>query len=176
MIKKFKLFGIFNIVDLIIISILLIAVIALFLISSNKFSPSPNVEQQRKNVEIDVVLRGKKISRKGEIFKAGDKTFITIRNVPYTKLDIIKSIRTAEKMAIPDPKNPYRTIAVENPVRIYTYNYLVTVRDKAVITSDGPVVGGNKIKIGLPIILEGYDYRLSGVVSDVRIEKTGQKK
>ena len=36
------------------------------------------------------------------------------------------------------------------------------------ITKDGDaVVGGNKVKIGLPITLEGAKYKLNGVISNV---------
>ena len=51
-----------------------------------------------------------------------------------------------------------------------TFDITVTVTDKAKITKDGAVVGGNKIKIGLPITLEGKTYKLTGTVSDIKIE------
>jgi len=174
--KNFKLFGIFNILDLIIILVPVIAVIIIFLVNTGGFIAANPEKPQKKNVEIDVMLRGKKVSREGEIFRAGEKTFITIRNVPYTKLEIIKAERMREMVAIPDPKNPFKAIATENPVFPNTYNYLVTISDKAVITQDGAVISGNKVKIGLPITLEGYDYRMSGVVSDVRIKENDQEK
>ena len=46
---------------------------------------------------------------------------------------------------------------------------MLTLRDNADITSDGPVIGGNKIKVGLRVDIEGFKYRLPAVVSDVRI-------
>ena len=49
------------------------------------------------------------------------------------------------------------------------YDALVTLNDTAKITKDGAVVGGNKIKIGLPITIEGKDYRFAGVVSDLKV-------
>ena len=37
------------------------------------------------------------------------------------------------------------------------------------ITNDGEyVVGGNKLKVGLPIILEGTDYRFGGVINSIK--------
>ena len=48
---------------------------------------------------------------------------------------------------------------------------MVTVQDDAKITKDGAVVGGNKIKIGLPVTLEGKDYKLNGVVSNITLSK-----
>ena len=60
---------------------------------------------------------------------------------------------------------------VDDVTAPYQYDFLVTVLDKAKITKDrdGAVVGGNKIKIGLPITLEGADYKLNGIVSNITV-------
>ena len=59
---------------------------------------------------------------------------------------------------------------VEDVSQAFLYDILVTlIVEDAKITKDGAVVGGNKIKIGLPVTLEGPSYRLNGTVSDVRI-------
>ena len=47
--------------------------------------------------------------------------------------------------------------------------FVVSLIDEAKITKDGPVVGGNKIKIGLPIVLEGFNYRIGGTISNVQV-------
>lgn len=164
-----KLFGIFNIVDFIIVAVLVIAVLGVGFMKTKSRISNSEAMKETKNVEIDVIIQGGKVSSDKNIFNAGQKTFITIRNVPYTELEVVKSLATAKKTAIPDPKTPGKAIAVDDPSMLHTYDFLVTVADKAVITPDGAVVGGNKIKIGLPIILEGVDYRLPGVVSDVRV-------
>ena len=41
-------------------------------------------------------------------------------------------------------------------------------------TNEGEyVVGGNKLKVGLPIVLEGKDYRFNGVISSIlSVEET----
>ena len=44
-----------------------------------------------------------------------------------------------------------------------------SIADTAKVTKDGAVVGGNKIKMGLPITLEGEKYRFNGTISDVRV-------
>ena len=59
---------------------------------------------------------------------------------------------------------------VEDISQAFLYDMVVTLIDpSAKITKDGAVVGGNKIKIGLPVTLEGPSYKLNGTVSDVRI-------
>ena len=65
-----------------------------------------------------------------------------------------------------NPKKPY--VLVNDDTAPYQYDYLVTVVDSAKITKDGDaVVGGNKVKIGLPITLEGAKYKLNGVISNI---------
>ena len=51
----------------------------------------------------------------------------------------------------------------------HVYDITVTLTDIAKITKDGAVVGGNKIKMGLPITLEGKDYKFNGTVSDLTV-------
>ncbi|OGI01096.1 MAG: hypothetical protein A2Y25_04985 [Candidatus Melainabacteria bacterium GWF2_37_15] len=157
--KEFKLFGLLNAWDITIVAFIIITLLAVFLVKKGKMSASSEIIHNLAPIEIDVLLTEEKITHTQDLFVPGGKTFITIRNVPYTELEIIKSEKT------PWPPNN------EEPSYKYTFDYLVTVTDTAVITPDGPVIGGNKIKIGLPIMLEGSDYKLSGVVTDIRIDK-----
>lgn len=65
---------------------------------------------------------------------------------------------------------------VDDVTSPFNYDFLVTVEDDAKITKDGAVVGGNKIKIGLPVTLEGVDYRLNGIVSNISVSKKAESK
>ena len=60
-------------------------------------------------------------------------------------------------------------IVVEDVGQPDLYDVVVTLTDKAKITKDGAVVGGNKVKMGLPITLEGAEYRFTGSVSDIKV-------
>lgn len=171
MIKDGKLFGKINIIDFIAGLLVLLAIAGLILVKSGIFKTSANMIKKEAMIQFDVVIRGLKLSKYEQIFKPGEKTFITIRNVPYTSLEIVKANMTPWQTVIPDPKNPSKAIAVNDPAETSTYNFLVTLKDKALLTSDGPVIGGNKIKTGLSVTLEGYKYRLNGAVSDVRVLK-----
>ena len=99
----------------------------------------------------------------------GEKTFITIRNVPYTELEIVDVKKEAMKEMFFNYDRPEVPYLMNNGAYPHRFQYVVTVRDEAQITQDGAVVGGNKIKIGLPVDLEGFNYRLGGMVSDVKI-------
>lgn len=169
MIKDGKVFGKFNVLDLSIFFIVVLAATGLFLVKTGKFATASNVIKKESMIEFDVALRGVKLSSDKQLFKAGDKSFITIRNVPYTSLKVTNVSRTSMQTVLIDPRDPSKAIAVADPTEPYSYNYNVTLRDKALVTSDGPVIGGNKIKTGLIVTLEGYDYRLNGLVSGVRV-------
>jgi hypothetical protein len=60
-------------------------------------------------------------------------------------------------------------VTVNDDGQFDTYDIIVRVKDTAQITKDGAVVGGNKIKMGMPITLEGKLYKFTGSVSDMKI-------
>lgn len=161
-IKKLKIF------DYLIIAIVLIGLIAGFLTFSGKRATSSNQIEATTNIELEIYLRGVSNTGSQELFKPGDETFITIRNVPYTKLKIkdVKHSKRKIMLASVNPKKPY--ILVDDETAPYQYDYLIKVSDSAKITKDGDaVVGGNKVKIGIPITLEGAKYKLNGVISNI---------
>ncbi len=161
--KKLKPFDYVLIVTVVVLAL----VFALVLMHKNKFSKSP-VEANKK-VAFQVMMRGVSFTKSESPFKIGDETFITIRNVPYTKLQIIDYVYQPKKIMLPadDPEQPF--IVVNDFSAPYQYDFVVTLIDDAKITKDGPVVGGNKLKMGLPIVLEGFDYRFGGTIVNVRI-------
>ncbi len=163
-IKKLKPF------DYLIVGIILVIALIGFLTFSGKRTTSSNQIEATTNIELEVYLRGVNVTSKEPLFKKDDETFITIRNVPYTKLKIKEVKFDKRKIMIPtiNSKKPY--ITVNDDTTPYQYDYLVKVTDNAKITKDGDaVVGGNKVKIGLPITLEGSKYKLNGVISNIII-------
>ncbi len=161
--KKLKPFDYVLIFGVIFLAIIFVLV----LFNKNKFSKSP-VEATRK-IAFQVMLRGVTFTDSYVPFQVGDETFITIRNVPYTKLQIIDFVYQPKKIVIPvnDAKQPFQVI--DDYSAPYQYDFVITLIDDAKITKDGPVVGGNKLKIGLPIVLEGFNYRLGGTIANVKL-------
>ena len=157
--------------DYLIILIVLLCLIVGFLTFTNKRTTSQNQIEATTDIELEVYLRGVALTSDEPLFNIGDETFITIRNVPYTKLKIKDVKFNKRKIMLPtiNPKKPY--VLVNDDSSPYQYDYLVKVVDSAKITKDGDaVVGGNKVKIGLPITLEGAKYKLNGVISNVVID------
>lgn len=145
---------------------LLLLVTGLVFVGKNKFSKSP-VEAEKK-VAFQVFFRGITITNPVSPFQVNDDSFITIRNVPYTKLKIVDVKFDKRKIMLP-ANNKQKYIVVDDVTSPFQYDFLVTLVDNAKITKDGAVVGGNKLKIGIPIVLEGKDYKLTGTLSNIQI-------
>ena len=47
------------------------------------------------------------------------------------------------------------------------FDIIVKLEDKAKKTPDGYVAGGNKIKMGIPVVIEGEKYKYQGTISNV---------
>lgn len=161
--KKFKT------VDIIIIACVFIALIVGFITFKGYRQTADKKIEATSNITFKVYMRGVTISGDEIPIKTGDKTFISIRNVPYSDLDIIDVKVDRRKIVLQTPSTKKVVIVVEDPSQPDLFDIVVTLTDKAKITKDGAVVGGNKIKVGLPITLEGANYRFTGSVSDIQV-------
>ena len=116
-------------------------------------------------ITFQVFLRGVTVTGDEFPVKPASKTFITIRNVPYTELEVLDVTSESRKTFAPSSR-----ILVNDPSQPAIFDAVVTISDTAKITKDGAVVGGNKIKMGLPVTLEGENYKFNGTISDVRVK------
>jgi len=157
----------FTWIDFVILAVLVIA-LGLGFVTYKKIRQTAGKQiVATEQIVFQVFLRSVTLSTNGENpIKAGEKAFITIRNVPYTELDILESKMDSKKTVVPIGNNP---ILIDDYSQVGLYDIIVTLTDKAQITKDGAVVGGNKIKIGLPITLEGQSYKLNGIVSNIGV-------
>src|SRR5262249_27230785 len=118
-------------------------------------------------VAIDVYISGLK-TKDTDIFKPGEKSAITIRNQPVQPPLTITKVDHWQKLAAflsPDGK---KAVALPDPANAIMHDFQVTLTDEADATDDGYVIRGNKIKVGNQIDLEGFKYRVQGVVTDIR--------
>ncbi|HNW25660.1 MAG TPA: DUF4330 domain-containing protein [Candidatus Gastranaerophilaceae bacterium] len=161
--KKLKL------IDIIVILGVFIALVVGFLTYKNVRQTASNKIEGEAKIAFQVFLRGITLTTGQSPIRFGDKTFISIRNVPYTELQIIDVKADSKKTIMPSTRTKEPFVMVEDLSQPFMYDVVVTVIDDAKITDDGAVVGGNKVKIGLPIVLEGKDYKFNGLVSNVQI-------
>ena len=155
-------------VDLIIIAGVLIALCVGFFTYKNFRQTADKQIEATSKISFQVFIRGVTLTGQEIPLKANEKTFISIRNVPYSDLDIINVKAERKKVVLPTVSNK-KFLVVEDVSQANMYDITVTLTDTAKITKDGAVVGGNKIKMGLPITLEGKDYKFNGTVSDLKI-------
>ena len=168
MLKQGKIFGKINVIDCIIVLVVIVMIFSALAVKKGLYRPNVN-SQGIKTVEFEVTTRAYDITSQKDILTKGDKTFITIRNVPYTELEIVDVKKDSMREMFFNYDRPEVPYLIKNVAYPNRYQYVVTLKDNAQITDDGAVIGGNKIKIGLPIDLEGFNYRISGTVSDVRV-------
>jgi hypothetical protein len=161
--KKIKL------IDATIISIIILTlIVGFFTYKHFRQTASKQIESTSKII-FEVFLRGVSMTQNPYIIKPGEKTFISIRNVPYTDLPVVNVELNTKKTLMPNPKGNPPFLVVDDYSQVFVYDMIVTVSDTAKITKDGAVVGGNKIKMGLPITLEGPNYKFNGTVSALEI-------
>lgn len=161
----------FRIIDLIILLAVALALVVGYLTYKHfRQTASKQIESTSK-IGFQVFLRGVTITGNVNPIKVGDQTFISIRNVPYTNLKIVDVKADTKKTLMENPAKKPPFLVVDDYSQLFMYDIVVTIIDTAKITKDGAVVGGNKIKIGLPITLEGKDYKFNGTVSNIQILK-----
>jgi hypothetical protein len=118
-------------------------------------------------VGIDVCISGLK-TEDVNMFKVGDKTSITIRNQPVQPpMTVAKVDHMPKQIAFLAPDGKH-VLSFADPTNPTAHDFLVTVVDQAERTADGYVIRGNKIKLGNQIELEGFKYRVQGVVVDIK--------
>ncbi len=164
----------FKAVDFIILIGIVLALIVGFITYKNFRQTASKQIEATSQINFDVFIRGITYTGQDLPIKKGDTTFISIRNVPYSDLEIVSVKTEKRKVVLPrlttSTNNDNKTVlVVEDPSQSNVYDILVSLTDVAKITKDGAVVGGNKIKIGLPITLEGKDYKFNGTVSNLQV-------
>lgn len=164
-----KLFNKFSFIDLIIIIGVIVAlVVGVCTLKQVRQTADKQIEATSA-ITFQVFLRGVTVTGDNFPIEKNDKTFITIRNVPYTELEVLDVTSKSRETFSPNSKFMDKLVLVPDPAQPSLYDAVVTIKDIAKITKDGAVVGGNKIKMGLPVTLEGEKYKFNGTISDVRV-------
>ncbi|MEB3330393.1 MAG: DUF4330 domain-containing protein [Candidatus Sericytochromatia bacterium] len=160
-----KLFGLVNALDALIVSAVMVGVVGVVAVKGGH-SAVTRMAVRQGPAEIDLMIRAniKDLS----MFKVGDRAFITIRNQPYDKVEIVSVKAKRQEIAIPIDNG--RALRVTpDPTTPFASEVLLTLRDNGMETADGIVWGGQKLKLGVPIEVEGFKYRFKGSVIDVRM-------
>lgn len=155
-----------NPVDLSATAIALVAVLG-FGLARAGHAGVDKVIQGTQKVHIDVFITGLK-TRDLDLFKVGDKSSITIRNQPVQPPMTIAKVDHWQRQVTFLSLDGKKVLSFPDPANAIAHDFLITVEDTADRTEDGFVIRGNKIKLGNQIELEGFKYRVAGVVADIK--------
>jgi hypothetical protein len=162
-----KVFGKFNLLDAGFTALLGVVLLGVVLVQSGVQATSKNMVQGETDIHISLYLRTRTL--KESIFKVGDETNITVRNQPRGKVAIVFAQLDPVKALVAQASG-YKIFP--DPLSSNMYDIKLVLKDHATITPEGYVAEGVKMKIGLPIELEGMDYRLSGTIT--KVEPVGE--
>ena len=166
--KRGKLFGLVNIIDLSAVIILVAMVFGFLWVRSTQGILRKMVRASRPT-DVTVTIRGARM-KDPNLIKVGDKVFITIRNQPYAPVEVVGYTATRRLVSYADSHDQLKS--VEDPSDPLAYDLVVTIRDNGQVTDDGVVLGGNKVKAGIPIELEGFKFRMTGTIVDLTVPKS----
>ncbi|MUG98407.1 DUF4330 family protein [Scytonema sp. UIC 10036] len=171
--SKGRLFGKISILDFGALLVILLVIFGVFLFPGGSGSVA-QVGSQTVPIEVDLVVRGLNVRDPEQLyargFEKGGKTKVIIRNQPYGTIDI-KSIQVLPRtILVPQPDGSVKELPDVRSNNFST-DMLLTLQGKAQVTADGPVLGNSKVKIGMPIELDGFNYNFNSTVIDVRLQE-----
>ncbi|MBE9189347.1 DUF4330 domain-containing protein [Gloeocapsopsis crepidinum LEGE 06123] len=168
--SKGRLFGKLSILDLGAALVILLVIVGIFFFPGTSGSVA-QVGVTTKPIEVDLIVRGLNVRDPQQIYseglKEGGKTNIIIRNQPYGQIEVKSVKQLPRTLLVPQPDGSIREMSDPRANQFNT-DMLLTLNGKAQITSTGPVLGNSKLKIGMPVELEGFNYNFNATVIDVR--------
>ena len=170
--SKGRLFGSISILDLGAALIIVLVIIGIFFFPGTS-GTSIAGQSGTKQIELDVIVRGLSVRDPNAVLSEFDKSKkanLIIRKVPHGQIDIKSVQQLPRTLIIPQPDGTAKVVP-DPRTDVYSADMLMTLTGKATITQDGAVLGGEKIKIGVPIELEGFNYSFNASVIDVRIKE-----
>jgi len=159
-----RLFGRFNVIDTLTTGVIMAGVLGFFLVQSGYHETSGQIVEGETDIRVVVQISNLK-TLDPDLFVEGQETSITIRNQPRGKVKIERAEHKPVQTSVQDKNgNLHGGADYSEP---NGHDFFVWLRDHAKITKDGYVANGVKVKIGLPIELEGFKYRAYGRIIDV---------
>lgn len=165
---KGRLFGKFNILDVGAAFVILLVVVGIFFFPGTTGSIAQI--NSTKNIEIDLVVRGLSVRNPQVIlgeFSRAKKLNVIIRNQPHASLDIKSFEQLQRNIIVPQPDGSAKVLP-DPRTDTFSMDMLLTLAGKAEVTDTGAVIGGSKVKIGMPIELEGNNYNFNATIIDIR--------
>jgi len=170
--SKGRLFGKFSLLDIGAALVILLTIIGIFVVPGTS-GKSTIAQVTKEPIEVDVIVRGLSVLNPNALinqFNTEKKTNIVIRNQPAGQVDIKNVKPLARNVLVPQPDGSVKVLP-DPRTENYSQDMIMTLSGQAEVTDTGAVVGGQKVKIGTLIELEGDNYNFNTSVIDVRLPK-----
>jgi hypothetical protein len=168
--SKGRVFGRFNILDLAAALVILGVITGIFVFPGTS-GKGTIAQVQSEPIEVDVIVKGLSVLNPNGLinqFQTDKKTSIVIRNQPAGDLEVRKVTPLPRNILVPQPDGSVKALPDPRPESAYSQDMIITLAAPAEISETGAVVGGQKVKIGTLIELEGNNYNFNSSVIDVR--------
>lgn len=167
--EKGKLLGKINAIDLFMVIVVLGVLMGLIWSGTGHSSLNKKIAAEGE-AEVKIAIRGARVEDM-KVFDKYKKAFIIIRNQPFDNVDIVsvKAWRRPLVFYVPDKGKPMKFQNFDDSL---STDVDMVIRSKAQFTTDDPpsvVLGGNKVKLGIPIELETTEYKFTGSIIDVKM-------
>jgi hypothetical protein len=170
--SKGRLLGKFSLLDLGAALVILLTIIGIFVVPGTT-GKSTIAQVSKQPIEVDVIVRGLSVLNPDTLiqqFNTEKKTNIVIRNQPAGEAEIRNVKPLSRNVLVPQPDGTVKVLP-DPRTENYSQDMIMTLGGQAEVTESGAVIGGQKVKIGTLIELEGDNYNFNTSVIDVRLPK-----
>jgi Domain of unknown function (DUF4330) len=171
-----RLLGKFSILDVGAALVILLVIFGIFFYPGTAGSVA-QVGAVRKAVEVDVVVRGLNAVSPKDLIKEGQKANIVVRKQPSGEA-VLKSVKFLPRNTlVPQPDGSVKALPDPRPEMAFSNDMILTLGSNAQVAEDRatkertPVLGGEKVKVGMPLELDGPNYNFTSSVISVRIQE-----
>jgi hypothetical protein len=165
--RQGRLGGKISVIDLAALGVVLVVLVGIFLVPGGTGSVAQVGASQP--VEIEMIVRGLSIARPEELIKRGDAASFIVRNQPSGTLKIKNLTIFPPQVEVPQPDGSVKFVEDTRSQTRYLRDMVITLTGTAQVVDGGAVLGNSKIKVGVPVELEGSKYNLRGSVMDLRV-------
>ncbi|GAB4225265.1 MAG: DUF4330 domain-containing protein [Stanieria sp.] len=173
--SKGRLFGKVSILDLGAAFVIFLVIVGIFFFPGTPLTEGIVAQTKAKPIEVDVLVRGLSVGDfQGLLqeFQTEKTANIVIRNQPAGKVNIKSSKPLPRTTAVPQPDGSVKALPDPRPEITMIQDLILTLEGKAQITDNGVVLDNTKkVKVGIPIQLEGKNYDFNASVIAVRVQE-----
>lgn len=171
--SKGRLFGKVSILDLAAVGVILLTVAGILFFPGTPVTKGL-AQGGLKPIEVELLVRGLSVGDFDALlaqFENEENASIVIRNQPAGTVKIVDVEPLPRTTPVPQPDGTVKALPDPRPEVALIQDMIVTFSSQAEVTDSGVVIdGAQKVKIGIPVRLEGTTYDFNGTVITVRTD------